>query len=382
MDASRLTVTRPVMLLGSRAGTLVIRSDLSERDERLRRYAIMAAIVALGALLVALIAGSGLQRVVTRPLLSLAEAARGVSERNDLAQRVPAIGSGDELDVLVTAFNQMLEGLRRRDEALLQAQAELELRLEERTALYQQAEEANRLKDEFLATLSHELRTPLNAIVGWSALLVRGELDAAMEERAVAAIDRNARAQVRLIEDVLDVSRIVSGKLSLKVEPVDLVDLVRRALESVSHAAAAKDIGLELRIESEPLAITADPGRLQQVLWNLLSNAMKFTEPHGHVRVTVARAKDAAQVIVQDDGIGIAPEFLPHMFERFRQADASSTRAHGGLGLGLAIVRHLVEMHGGTVDVTSQGRGKGTTFTVALPLAPPGTRAVPHAVGS
>jgi PAS domain S-box-containing protein len=234
--------------------------------------------------------------------------------------------------------------------------------------LYREAQEANRMKDEFLATLSHELRTPLNAIVGWTKLLQDGQLDASTQARAIATIDRNARAQTQLIEDILDVSRIVAGKLSLNVRAVDLAAVIEGALDSVRHAAEAKGMRLVTEIARTVGPFEGDPDRLQQVAWNLVSNAIKFSTRGGTVRVRLRQDGDQAEISVQDDGLGIKPEFLPHVFERFRQADSSSTRPHGGLGLGLAIVRHLVELHGGSVDVASAGEGKGATFTVRLPL--------------
>ncbi|HEV7501016.1 MAG TPA: ATP-binding protein, partial [Vicinamibacteria bacterium] len=234
--------------------------------------------------------------------------------------------------------------------------------------LYREAQEANRMKDEFLATLSHELRTPLNAIVGWTKLLQDGQLDEPTRKRAIDTIDRNARAQTQLIEDILDVSRIVAGKLSLNVRAVELAALVEGALDSVRHAADAKGVRLVAEIGRAVGPFQGDPDRLQQVAWNLLSNAIKFTPRGGEVVVRLRAAQDHAELVVQDDGMGMKTEFLPHVFERFRQADSSSTRPHGGLGLGLAIVRHLVELHGGSVDVASAGEGKGSTFTVRLPL--------------
>ena len=234
--------------------------------------------------------------------------------------------------------------------------------------LYREAQEANRMKDEFLATLSHELRTPLNAIVGWTKLLQGGQLDEPTRARAVATIDRNARAQTQLIEDILDVSRIVAGKLNLDVRAVDLPALVEGALDSVRHAADAKGVRLLADVDRAVGPFEGDPDRLQQVAWNLLSNAIKFTPRGGNVVARLREAGNHVEFVVQDNGMGMKPEFLPHVFERFRQADSSSTRPHGGLGLGLAIVRHLVELHGGSVGVTSDGEGKGATFTVILPL--------------
>ncbi len=227
------------------------------------------------------------------------------------------------------------------------------------------AEAANRLKDEFLATLSHELRTPLNAILGWTSMLTRGQIEPGVMPRVFEALDRNAQAQAQLIADVLDVSRIVSGKLQLQLEIVDMCDLVARATDSV-RAATARDIQLSLE-ETPRCVVRGDAGRLQQVVWNLLSNAIKFTPADGAIRVTVRRAGAQVSVTVADTGAGIPPEFLPHVFDRFRQADQRTTRVHGGLGLGLSIVKHLVELHEGSVEVSSGGRGQGACFSVRLP---------------
>jgi PAS domain S-box-containing protein len=235
--------------------------------------------------------------------------------------------------------------------------------------LYREAQDANRMKDEFLATLSHELRTPLNAIVGWTQLLRVGALDSAEVRRAIETIDRNARVQTQLIEDILDVSRIISGKLQLECGPAELAPVVQAAIDSVRPAAEAKQIEIVPQIAAG-IVVLGDVGRLQQILWNLLSNATKFTPRGGRVDVQAARVGGLAEISVSDNGEGIAPEFLPHVFERFRQGDASSTRAHRGLGLGLAIVRHLTELHGGTAAASSPGPGRGSTFVVRLPLAP------------
>jgi CheY-like chemotaxis protein len=270
----------------------------------------------------------------------------------------------------VATFNEMLDSLQKRDEALEDTRRRLEATLEERTALFRAAEEANRVKDEFLATLSHELRTPMNAIVGWTSVLAAGGVDGATSARALASIDRNAKAQVRLIEDILDVSRIVSGKLRLKVQPVQLPAVVEAAVDALRHAADAKGVRLQVVLDRDADPIFGDPDRLQQVVWNLLSNAIKFTPRGGRVSVELTRPDSHVELAVRDTGQGIRPEFLPHVFERFRQADSSSTRAHGGLGLGLAIVRHLVEMHGGTVEAQSEGEGRGASFVVKLPLGP------------
>jgi signal transduction histidine kinase/CheY-like chemotaxis protein len=232
-----------------------------------------------------------------------------------------------------------------------------------------EAEHVNRLKDEFLATLSHELRTPLNAIVGWAQILRQGLSDEATVRRAIEVIGRNARVQEQLISDILDVSRIVAGKLRLEPRPMDLAEVVAHAMETVRPAAVAKDVALEAHLDG-PVPIVGDPARLQQVVLNLLSNAIKFTPRGGHARLRLEADGAAARITVTDDGAGIDAGFLPHVFERFRQADASSTRRHGGLGLGLAIVRHLVELHGGSV-LARNAEGAGAQFEVTLPLRAP-----------
>ena len=233
-----------------------------------------------------------------------------------------------------------------------------------------EAERASRLKDDFLATVSHELRTPLNSILGWAQLVARGATDAATLEQGLGAIERNALAQARLIDDLLDMSRIASGLLRLDVQGVDLQQVVAAAVETVRPAAESKDIRLDYRFDDVVSIVRGDATRLPQVAWNLLSNAVKFTPRGGAVRVSVAGDAAHVRLTIADTGHGIAPEFLPHVFERFRQADASTTRAHAGLGLGLAIVRQIVELHGGQVQAHSDGPGRGSTFVVELPRAP------------
>jgi signal transduction histidine kinase len=230
------------------------------------------------------------------------------------------------------------------------------------------AEKANRAKDEFLATLSHELRTPLNSILGWVTMLRNQQLDDDTKEKAIEIIQRNARLQSQLIEDVLDVSRIISGKLRLEVEPIDLASIVTSAIETVTPAANAKEIRVEAVLDPNIGQVTGDPNRLRQAVWNLLTNAVKFTPASGRVDVRLNRAGSNIELIVVDTGVGISPEVLPHVFERFRQANSAISRMHGGLGLGLAIVRHLVEMHGGTVRAESAGENSGAAFTITLPL--------------
>jgi len=230
------------------------------------------------------------------------------------------------------------------------------------------AEIASRAKDDFLATASHELRTPLNAILGWARMLQTGQLDPSAYARGIDSIERNARAQVRLVEDILDGSRIITGQLHLEVRPLDLRQLVASALDAVRPAAEAKRIALTVAVDPAAARVTGDPERLQQVVWNLVVNAIKFTDKGGAVDVQLRRSGTDIQLKVSDTGQGIDAEFLPHVFERFRQAEGSTTRRHGGLGLGLALVRHLVEAHGGTVHAESEGPGRGAVFTVTLPV--------------
>jgi PAS domain S-box-containing protein len=232
-----------------------------------------------------------------------------------------------------------------------------------------QAEESNRIKDEFLATLSHELRTPLNSILGWSQILQTRNLDAGQALKALSTIQRNARAQTQLIEDLLDVSRIITGKLSLKMCPVDLRNIIAAAADAARPAADAKEIALQTLFAEQAALISGDADRLQQVVWNLLSNAVKFTPGGGSILVSLEKAGDRhLEIIVSDTGKGISEEFVPYVFERFRQSDGSMTRRHGGLGLGLSIVRQIVELHGGAVSVESAGEDRGATFRVKLPL--------------
>jgi PAS domain S-box-containing protein len=251
--------------------------------------------------------------------------------------------------------------------AAVKAEIERAELLDRESHARQQAEEASRLKEEFLATVSHELRTPLNAVVGWSRLLRTGQLDIDGTAHAVEVIERNAAAQRQIIEDLLDVSRIVSGKLRISTQPVDILLVIHAAIESIRPAAEAKDIKVSTHIEAPDAIVRADSERLQQVLWNLLANAVKFTPIGGTVDVHLAEHGSLAEIRIADSGPGIPAEFLPRIFDRFSQADGSSTRKHGGLGLGLAIVRHLVELHGGTVSAANRGEG-GAVLTVRLPM--------------
>ncbi len=262
---------------------------------------------------------------------------------------------------------------------LWRANEDLEVRVESRTLELRQAldaeqsarreaQDANRLKDEFLMTVSHELRTPLTALYGWARMLATGEIREGQERRAIEAIERNASAQTQLVNDLLDVSRAISGKLRLDVRGVDLSTVVAAAIDSIQPAAEAKKIRVQTILDPNAGPIVGDPNRLQQVVWNLLSNAIKFTPKGGRVQVRLERVNSHVELIVSDSGPGIAPEFLPYVFDRFRQGASGTTRQHSGLGLGLAIVRHLAELHGGSVLAESDGPGRGATFRVILPL--------------
>jgi signal transduction histidine kinase len=285
-----------------------------------------------------------------------------------IAELTHTVGRGIEHRRLMLAEREARNGLE-------ELNRELEHRVEERTAelsrVNHELTEANRMKDIFLATLSHELRTPLTPVLGWVNLLRSGgpATDPSMLAQGLDAIERNARLQARLVDDLLDISRIVSGKLRIEWEPVDLCAVVVLATEPVRADAAAREIQLAVELPDSPLVVQGAPLRLQQVVWNLLTNAVKFTQRGGRVTVRVWRENGEARVEVSDTGVGIASEFLPHVFDRFRQADGSTTRQYGGLGLGLAIVRALAELHGGWVVAESEGEGRGARFTFGVPCA-------------
>jgi signal transduction histidine kinase len=270
---------------------------------------------------------------------------------------------GDALSVLIFAGIGISIGFVAADRRRAERDRERALRVAE--AARHDAEISSRLKDQFLATLSHELRTPLNAVLGWARMLVNHQVEESKVPAALAMIERNAQAQKQLVDDLLDVSAIVSGRLRLDPRDIDLAEVVRAAIDSMKLSFDARHLRIEQHLE--PVRIVGDPDRLRQVVWNLLSNAAKFTPEGGDIYIRVDRDTTTARLSVRDTGRGIGAEFLPHVFEPFRQADSSITRASGGLGLGLSLVRHLVEAHGGTVTVTSEGPMQGTTFMVALP---------------
>jgi signal transduction histidine kinase/ActR/RegA family two-component response regulator len=298
-------------------------------------------------------------RSINRPMAGLRAAAEALGRRMHVESPRTSI---QEIREVGTA-------LKTAAEALAKSETEREALLAKERQAREAAESADRTKEEFLAVLSHELRTPLNAVYGWARILqTAAERDGELTDRAKDAILRNAQVQVQLIDDLLDLSRITSGKIHLDLNSVEIRRVVQSALDTVRPAADAKGIRIQTTIDPNVSTVTGDERRLQQIVWNLLTNAVKFTHRGGHVQLTLHRVTSHLQVIVSDTGQGIAPEVLPHVFERFRQADSSSTRSHGGLGLGLALVKHLVELHGGTVVADSPGTGHGATFVVTLPL--------------
>ena len=313
---------------------------------------------------------------------ALREAARDVEQLALLRQLAPKswivaplVAHERVLGALTLAVTESARRYGRGDLAFATVVASHAAAVLEGTRLYREAETArraaeaaNRSKDEFLSTISHELRNPLNAVYGWATLIERGQLGEAQSRRAIQIIARNVEAQIRLVDDLLDISKIVNGRMRLSVQPVDLHGLIEGALEAVRHAAAAKGIRLQPVLEMPGLLVSGDAGRLQQVVWNLLENAVKFTPKDGRIQVQLQRVRSHVEIVVSDTGRGIAPDALPFVFDRLRQGESESARGQGGLGIGLALVRHFVELHGGSVYVESAGEGQGATFVVKLPL--------------
>jgi signal transduction histidine kinase len=352
---------RAVMLEGTPAYSAWFRSPVTgwttalgtpseSIDGPLRRRAAVLIAAAVGTLGVGLVIAILLGRSIVRAQVGAAVAARALARGEPVPVVRSYIADLDDLGV-----------------ALRDAAAILEQRLRERDAA---AEALSRAKDNFIATVSHELRTPLNAIYGWVAMLRTGSLDAARQEHALKVIERNARAQSQVVEDLLDMSSIVHGRLRLETVPVDLSAVVRIAVDAVTPIATERVISINVTGAQTPLMVTGDPARLQQILWNLLANGLKFTPSQGRIDVSVGTDGDQAVVTVADNGEGIAPEFLPHVFDHFRQESEQLTRQHSGLGIGLALARNLTELQAGTITAMSQGKGTGSTFTVRFPLRP------------
>jgi PAS domain S-box-containing protein len=313
------------------------------------------------------------------PLVSdemIVAAARGDKERINLVRSlgfasyicVPLVARGSTLGALTFATAESQRQYSREDLQFAQEVGYRAALAVDNARAYMEARVASQLKDEFLATVSHELRTPLHAILGYARLLTSGTMTEAKQTQALATVERSATALAQIVEDILDVSRIISGKVRLNIQPVDLPTVVKYAIETVMPAAEAKGIRVQTTLDPRAAPISGDPDRLQQVVWNLVSNAVKFTPKGGQVQVRLARINSSVEIVVSDSGVGIKPDFLPHLFERFRQGDGGITRENSGLGLGLAIVRHLVELHGGTVRAASAGPGQGATFRVMLPI--------------
>jgi signal transduction histidine kinase/CheY-like chemotaxis protein len=335
-------------------GCVITSLDYAEALGPINRLGRLVAIGSAVLVVLATVISWIIARTITTRLALLASVAREI-EGGRFDTPIPR-GGPAEVRQLGRALSRMAKAVGDL------VQREHEARLE--------AETANRTKDDFLGTLSHELRTPLTAIVGWVSMLRQRKLDPAREEHALRVIERSARTEARLVEDLLDVTRIVNGQMRLKISEVSLIGVADAAMEAVRPAAELKGVSLNRTVEGDVATVVGDPHRLQQVVWNLLANSVRFTARGGRVDVTLRPAGATTELSVSDTGIGIAPALLPHVFERFRQGDTGTMRAHGGLGLGLAIVRHLVELHGGTVRAQSEGEGQGSTFTVLLPSAP------------
>jgi signal transduction histidine kinase/ActR/RegA family two-component response regulator len=356
----------PVLQKGRTVGSVYVERSLADLGNRV--------VVTAGAGLFTLLLASALafelarklQLLISKPIVQLSAAAREIGR--DEHFQMPAIEAPpDETGALVTAFQDMVKRLVSSNEAL-RAEVEERRRMQaEREQLLAREREASRLKDEFLAAVSHELRTPLNAISGWTQVLATSTPSEQTLGKAVASILRNIEAQKRVIDDLLDVSRIIAGKLQMATTAVDLRTVIESAVEVIVPAARAKSVRLEVTLPTAACYAQVDFDRIRQVLWNVLSNAVKFTPAGGRIGVTVTENAGSYSVAVTDTGIGISPAFLPHVFERFRQADGSTTREYSGLGLGLAIVKELTELHGGTVSAASAGQGQGATFTITLP---------------
>ncbi|MFN7915657.1 MAG: ATP-binding protein [Vicinamibacterales bacterium] len=373
----------PVQRNGREVGSVIVERDLSDLGSRVVATASMGLLMLFIGGLTALGVAGALQRLISKPIVALAQAARAVGL--DPGYELPQIQAPpDETGDLVRAFSDMVRRINETTSALVESNAALRLEIDQRRQMQQERDavlarerEASRLKDEFLAAVSHELRTPLNAILGWAQILQSTNPSRETLERGLASVARNAQAQSRVVEDLLDISRIITGKLQLTMREIDLREVVDAALEVVAAGATARNITLVVSRPSEPCRVRGDSDRLRQVLWNLLSNALKFTPPGGTVTVALHEEADACVITVRDNGVGISPSFLPHVFERFRQADGSMTREQGGLGLGLAIVKELTELQGGTVQADSSGPGAGASFTVRLPRANPVPLVVP-----
>ena len=342
-----IELARPITVGHRQVGTLFIKANLNDTATRLGVQAVATIVAFLLGIAVSIVVAQRFQHTIADPLLRLSRTATAVSEQRDYSLRAEPAGH-DELGQVIDAFNGMLKQIEIH---------EGELR------------SANRLKDEFLATLSHELRTPLNAILGWLQILQRTPPSEERLKHALTSLERNAQSQAHLVEDLLDVSRIVAGKLRIKLVPIDVTPVVDAAIDVVQPAADARGVAIVRTFDSQPHVVKGDPDRLQQAIWNLLANAVKFSDAGDSVRVSLGHTAGEATIVVEDSGAGIEPAFLPHIFEPFRQSDASTTRKYPGLGLGLAIVKEIAQAHGGRIEAFSGGPAQGSRFTLRLPLA-------------
>jgi signal transduction histidine kinase len=374
-DNDDLTIRQPILVQGGQRGMVYLRRDLGDLNRQLRRQIGVLLMASILALLTGLLLTGQLQGFISNPIVTLSETARRITAQRDYSIRARA-DAGAEVAVLIDAFNDMLDQAEERTRELQQTKDTLENTVAQREALLKRELELSRLKDEFLATLSHELRTPLNAILGWSHMLQEDGFDQSRIGYGLAVIERNALAQSRLVEDLLDVSRVIAGKLKIESRPVHLSDAVRSALEVIRPAADAKQIRVQLMETGGEDLVLGDAGRLQQMIWNLLANAVKYTSPGGAVFVTIAGRPEWVELDVTDTGEGIDPAFLPFAFDLFRQGERATVLAQGGLGLGLSLVRRIAEMHGGTAELKSPGKGLGTTALVRLPHLAALTRTV------
>ncbi len=375
LENGRLTFVRPIEENGELLGAVYLQARYAIAD-RLSAYAIIVGSVMLAALLIAFLLSRWLQGAVTAPILALTEVSRKVVSAKDYSFRV-AKSSQDEVGVLVDAFNSMLTECGDRTTALEEINRSLRSETEERRAAESALLEADRRKDEFLATLAHELRNPLAPMRNALAILRSGRAGAAAEDRAREILDRQINHMVRLVDDLLDVARITTGKLAVRTEPMELAPVIRSAIESVQQTMEAKQHELQCLLPAEPILVQGDATRLSQVFANLLGNAAKYTESHGHISISARVGAGEAVVQVTDDGIGISSEIMPRLFEMFTQADIAVDRPiQSGLGVGLSLARRLIELHGGSIHAESAGLNTGSTFTVNLPvIAGPGSAA-------
>ena len=358
---------RPIVGSGRTWGAVYVERDYSGLAARLALATGAAALMLVVAAALALVLAQSLTRSISDPIARLASVVKRVGRDPEIS--VPDIpAQPDEIGELVSAFQGMLRRVKDANDGLVREIEERRKVEAERESLLQRERETSRLKDEFVATVSHELRTPLGAILGWTEVLDAIEPDPPMLRKAITAISRSAEAQARIIEDLVDVSRIATGKLNLRWETADLRTAVEGSVDVMRSAAEAKGVRMDVSLPAEPCLVRGDPDRLRQVVANLLSNAVKFSERDGRTSVVLACADASYTLEVTDDGVGIAPEMLPFVFDRYRQADSSTTRRHDGLGIGLSIVKEVTELHGGTVAVRSEGLGRGATFVVKLPV--------------